>query len=267
MQVPRRLSQPWRCWPATVTHACVQASITSLKRMAEPYMADAVSMSQAWIAMSVCAQSKSRRAQTWVCCGRQGTFIRNERALDLDAMQRHESLVALGERVAPATTRCASSLRHAPPVCPQEPVLPPCMSCAPLVLPGQGQAAWSGDAGHVTGCQPGSTRTQQLLRRRRSRGRTSSCTSGATRCWAPSRRCSPPQMAPRRPTAARAARRCAAPAAPSSARRHRSRSSLQVHKRCFKPSPALPKMPEAQAGFFGCITRNAGNIAGQANGT
>lgn len=32
-------------------------------------------------------------------CGRQGTFIRNERAQDLDAMQRHESLVALGERV------------------------------------------------------------------------------------------------------------------------------------------------------------------------
>ena len=34
---------------------------------------------------------------------RQGTFIRNERAQDLDAMQRHESLVALGERVGPAT--------------------------------------------------------------------------------------------------------------------------------------------------------------------
>jgi len=30
---------------------------------------------------------------------RQGTFIKNERAQDLDVMQRHEGLAALGERV------------------------------------------------------------------------------------------------------------------------------------------------------------------------
>ena len=35
--------------------------------------------------------------------GRQGTFIRNERAQDLDTMQRHESLATLGERVSRPT--------------------------------------------------------------------------------------------------------------------------------------------------------------------
>lgn len=38
-------------------------------------------------------------ARRVLCPGRQGTFIRNERAQDLDTMQRHESLATLGERV------------------------------------------------------------------------------------------------------------------------------------------------------------------------
>jgi len=44
---------------------------------------------------------------------RQGTFIKNERAQDLDVMQRHEGLAALGERVRPTACRRAPRAGHA----------------------------------------------------------------------------------------------------------------------------------------------------------
>ncbi len=51
--------------------------------------------------------------QLWVPAARQGTFIKNERAQDLDGMQRHEGLAALGERVRLAMRRRAAQARHA----------------------------------------------------------------------------------------------------------------------------------------------------------
>ena len=80
-------------------------------------------------------------------CGRQGTFIRNERAQDLDAMQRHEGLVALGERVVPHTMRCAPSPRHSCPLLPFKSLS--CESCAQSLLPLQEWTSGLAGAGRV----------------------------------------------------------------------------------------------------------------------